>query len=176
MFFSTARLHLRPLRHDDFDDLHALLSDERVVEKQDHGPYTAEQTMERLKQMTVGNTQDSNGFFGKQRTDFAIILKGTNAFIGTMSLIRGPDQPKVLFLGLSLLPSYWAQGYGMECATAAKEMAYMHPNVTFFVVECFPDNKAVIRICEKIGLNRKHSITAKIMGVDREILQFGLRL
>jgi len=117
MIIETKRLILRDMTEDDYDSLHAILTDAETM-KHYPKPYD-DAGVRRWLDWTFDNYQKHG--FGL----WAVTLKETGEFIGdcgiTMQPINGQWLPEI---GYHLNKTYWRQGYGSEAATACIRVAF----------------------------------------------------
>lgn len=119
MVLETERLILREYTWDDFEDLHALLSDPVTMQHYPR-PYDEAGT-KRWIQWSLDNYRKYG--FGL----WAMVLKSSGTFIGdcgiTMQNIDGQQLPEI---GYHIHKAYWRQGYGKEAAKAVRDWAFTH--------------------------------------------------
>lgn len=58
-------------------------------------------------------------------------------------------------LGFGVVPKFWKQGYGTEIGQAILEAAFTHFKLHRVAGLCSPDNKASIRVMQKLGMARE---------------------
>ena len=58
-------------------------------------------------------------------------------------------------IGFGVAPKYWKQGFASEIAAAALDAAFGHFKLHRVAGQCSPDNKASIRVMQKLGMARE---------------------
>jgi ribosomal-protein-alanine N-acetyltransferase len=58
-------------------------------------------------------------------------------------------------IGFGVSPRAWKQGYGMEIASAILDAAFQTFKLHRVSAQCSPDNKASVRILQKLGMGRE---------------------
>jgi ribosomal-protein-alanine N-acetyltransferase len=58
-------------------------------------------------------------------------------------------------LGFGVAPKFWKQGYATEIASAMLEVGFQHFKLHRIAGQCAPDNKASIRVMQKLGMARE---------------------
>lgn len=143
----TEILGLRELTENDFDDLHAILSDAETMQYYPQ-PFSAERT----KNWINWNIQNYKQYgFGL----WAVILKETNQFIGdcgiTMQNIHNDGRlfPEV---GFHINKNFWKKGYASSAAKACLEFAF--ENTNHDEVFCYQKwtNISSRKTAEKLGM------------------------
>lgn len=81
---------------------------------------------------------------------WAVIEKKTNFFIGWVCL-KDLDRTTEYEIGYRLLPAYWGKGFATEAATAVLHYGLTDLELKRMVAIAKADNKASIRIIEKLG-------------------------
>jgi len=162
----TPRLRMRRYRSDDFELMHRVMSDERVM-RHYVAPFTREQS-----QRALFSALDSYERFGYSL--LAIEKKAGGEFIGHAGLLHwddvdGRDDVEVAYM---LLPAFWGFGYATEAAHAAKSWAfeYLAPDrvVSFIVAE----NEPSIKVAERNGMSRLKRLEENRFG--RPIYVYGV--
>lgn len=119
MELDTQRLHLRELRSDDFDALHAILSDSETM-----AHYPAPFSEEKTRRWIEWNLENYRAYgFGL----WAVELKDTGEFIGdcgiTLQNIHGQQLPEV---GYHIRKDRQRKGYASEAAAACIRVGFEH--------------------------------------------------
>jgi ribosomal-protein-alanine N-acetyltransferase len=139
----TPRLRLRPLRGDDFEQLHAVYTDPRV--EAFIGPHTREEVEQEL-QFDIAH-QAEHGW-----ALWALEERSSDRFIGDCGLrpleMRGPE----IELGYDLHPDVWGRGFATEAARAVVEYALGSLQIDRLIAVVKPTHSASRRVLEKAGL------------------------
>jgi ribosomal-protein-alanine N-acetyltransferase len=139
----TARLRLRPLRHDDLDALAEVYLDPRVTR------WIGSQTREGVEREIElqREHQSSLGW-----SFWAVEDRHTNRLIGDCGLQplehRGPE----VELGYDLHPDAWGRGLATEAACAVVSHAFGSLGLDRVIAVVKPDHVASQRVLEKAGL------------------------
>jgi [ribosomal protein S5]-alanine N-acetyltransferase len=147
----TERLILRPMLQTDFEALHLIFTDAKVMAAFNHPVFTGEQ-MQRWLQRNL----DHQNEFGYGL--FSVILKETGELIGECGLEQMEDQ-EAAELGYDLRSDFWNRGYATEAALAVRDYS--------FDVLCLPrlislirvGNLASKRVAEKVGMTLAEEFT-----------------
>jgi RimJ/RimL family protein N-acetyltransferase len=78
-------------------------------------------------------------------------LKETHAPIGICGLVKR-DALEHVDIGYAFLPQYWSRGYAFEAASAVMAYAKNELGIERVVGIVTPENRASIRVLEKLGL------------------------
>lgn len=87
--------------------------------------------------------------------------------IGETGFHGPPDGTGAVEVGYSIIPEYRGQGFAFEATRALIEDAFATPGVRRVVAECLDDNRASLRVLEKLGMRR--------IGSAGNTVRFGLR-
>jgi len=147
IILESERLLLRRLEPGDQDSLYALYSDPEVRRYIPEGTLTYGETQEELEWFLNGHPRYP------ELGLWATILKDTGRFIGRCGLlpwtIDGQFEVEVAYL---LDRAVWGQGLGTEAARAILEYGFTRLGLTRMICMIDPDNRASIRVAEKIGM------------------------
>ena len=145
----TPRLALRPFRLDDFDDLHAMDGDERVMRYIGPGlpGRTREQTTEALARMvTYAAAHPGYGLLHASRHD-------GGSFVGGCGLYPLPESDAAdIEIAYRLRHDCWGHGYATEMASAVLEHGFATLKLARIVGVTHPDNLPSQRVLGKIGM------------------------
>ena len=85
----------------------------------------------------------------------AATRKDTGALIGeaVLKLVHIPRRQGEV--GFGVAPASWKQGFGTEIAMAMLDAAMNHFRLRRVAAQCTPENKASIRIMQKLGMARE---------------------
>jgi len=145
----SERLLLRPYREDDFEELHAMTSDVRVLQYLGSSPSTREESWARLLR-NIGHWTVKN--YGA----LAIFEKASGRYVGNTGLAhyqRGLGDQFDPFPEAGWVLAYWSHGKGhaSEAALAAHRWfdAQGHAGRTVCII--VPENAGSFRVAEKLG-------------------------
>jgi len=141
----TERLLLREITLDDKEELFKLHSNPEVQK------YTGEPVVESIKEMEKAiRTRISNYTkYGYGR--WATFLKDEMQFIGWAGLAYLPEFDKI-DIGYRFLPEYWGSGIATEASHAIIAYGFNHLELEKIIAIAMKENKASIRVMEKIGM------------------------
>lgn len=145
LWLQTPRLMLRPLRHDDLDQMAALLGDADALLH--WGPPL---DREGASDWILRNRKryETDGF-GR----CAIELAGTDELIGDCGLIRTTvEGSSEVELGWIVRRTYWGRGFATEAAAAWRDFAFGLLGLERIVSIVAADNVASRRVAEKLGM------------------------
>lgn len=157
----TERLRLRAFRRNDFDDYAALKADPEVQR------YLSE-SWDRARSwrhlaFLVGHWQLGGAGI------WAVEHRETGAFLGTVGFCAPEGWPG-FELAWTLGRRWWGMGYATEGARAALAHAFTVWNQERVISLIDPENRASIRVAERIG----ESLQGCIHHLDREMLCYGI--
>ena len=166
MQLETERLIIRPFCHDDIAPLAKISSDPDVMRYIDGGV----QSYEAIEKRVAYYMQC---YEAKHYSLFAVIEKESGTFIGFCGLIdQQVDGKNYVELGYRFDKSYWNKNLATEAASKVKEFAFDTLKLNEIISIIQPQNKASIRVAEKIGMKPKtkaifHDIDVILYGVIR---------
>lgn len=141
----TKRLILRPYTVQDFTVLHEILSDRETMRFWPE-PFTAEKTANRIKRSML--SYETNGF-GK----FAVELKESRKLIGDCGITLVEIEGKIENnLGYVLHRTFHGNGFATEAAAACVNFALGELRLGRLIASMEVNNKASVRVAEKIGM------------------------
>ena len=147
---TTRRLHIREYLVNDAPTVFGYVQDAAYWQHQRSEPPTAQQ-IEALIQLVVKeqNASPRLAYF------LAATRKDTGEVVGEAVLkILNPAERQGE-LGFGVAPRFWKQGFGTEIAGAVLEAAFQHFKLHRVSGQCSPDNKASIRVMQKLGMARE---------------------
>lgn len=168
IFLETPRLLLRQFTEDDVNNLVALDSDPDVMRFINGGVASScEAIITKFLPDTLSyyKEYDNLGFW-------AIVEKSNREFIGWVVLrpesrfkiaeLLGVAEPDAMELGYRLRKVSWGKGYATEASQALVDKALTGWNVKKIIAWALPENKASIRVMEKLGmrLQQEYFMTA----------------
>lgn len=83
-----------------------------------------------------------------------VIDKETNTIIGDIGFKGRPNSEKQVEVGYGINPSYQNKGIATEAVGALMTWAFSFDNVEKIIAECLDDNRASIRVLEKLQMKR----------------------
>jgi RimJ/RimL family protein N-acetyltransferase len=147
VILETKRLILRRLVIEDLSALWALYCDPEITRYIPDAPKTFDEA--RLELEWHMNGHPRNPDLGL----WATIHNDTGRFIGRCGLlpltIDGQEEVEVAY---TIARDFWGQGLGSEAAQGIVQYAFEKLNLTRLVCMIEPDNRASVRVAEKIGM------------------------
>ena len=141
----TSRLTLEEIQDDRFEELAALLANERVHR---FFPKTLNRTESRDFLEKVQKRQEEEGL-----SFWAVIRKEDERFLGICGLLKqvveGEEEIEV---GYRIDDTFWGKGYGTEAAAGCMAYAKEKLGLSSLISLILPINKQSIRVAEKNGL------------------------
>jgi RimJ/RimL family protein N-acetyltransferase len=145
----TQRLRLRRPEIGDFEAYAALSADPEVMRFIGEG----------LPQSRRRAWQAFTGMLGHWAVrgygQFATESKASGAFLGRVGLYE-PDPWPGIEIAWALARAHWGQGFAPEAATAVRDWAFGTLKLPRLVSVIIPENRASIRVAEKIGERFDH--------------------
>jgi [ribosomal protein S5]-alanine N-acetyltransferase len=147
----TERLILRPMFGSDFEALHRIFSDPKVMAAFNHPLFTLQQMQRWLQRNLDHQTKFGYGLF-------SVILKETGELIGDCGLEQMEDM-NAAELGYDFSSEFWNQGYATEAATAVRDYAFHTLQVPQLISLIRVGNLASKRVAEKVGMKLVEELT-----------------
>lgn len=147
----TKRLVLRPMLAADFDALHLIFTDPKVMASFGSGSLSHEQ-MEGWLQRNL----DHQNEFGYGL--FSVILKSDGTFIGDCGLEQ-MEELGAAELDYDFRSEYWNQGYATEAAVAVRDYAFDVLQLPQLISLIRIGNLASKRVAEKVGMTLAEEFT-----------------
>ncbi len=181
IFLETSRLILHPITFDDLDDLVILDSDPDVMHFINGGiPVSRKAIAKNFLPyvMSYDDRDDNLGFW-------AIVEKSKREFIGWIFLRPEIDfellrqlnlaETNAVELGYRIRKQSWGQGYTTEASQALVRKSFDESDTQKIVAWALVENKASIRVMEKIGmkLQQEYVVTADMLS-DASLLENSL--
>jgi [ribosomal protein S5]-alanine N-acetyltransferase len=159
----TERLILRQLTIDDAEFIFELLNDPSFI--QNIGDRNIQTLDDACAYIVKGPAASyaKNGF-----GLWLVALKETNEPIGMCGLIRRETLEDV-DIGYAFLPRFWARGYAVEAARAAKDYAKVEVGLKRLVAIVDPVNEGSIRVLEKLGLRYEKMVRLSADDIDLKL-------
>lgn len=160
----TARLILRPFTEADILPSYHMNLDAAVSR------YTGDGGVVSLEEMSIRITKNVMGDYKRYGFGrFAVEWKETGEFIGFAGLKYLPERDEV-DLGYRLKKSYWGKGLATEAGRACMDFGWKELQLGSVIAMVLPDNKASIRVLDKLGFRFKE----KDMEDDMEFLVYSI--
>ena len=160
----TERLRLRSLRTSDIDDYAALNADPEVLRYLGGGPEPWDRGRSwRHMAFLMGHWQLGGAGM------WAVEHRETGAFAGMVGF-AAPEGWPGFELAWSLARRFWGHGYATEGARAALAYAFITLEKDNIISLIHPENRASIRVAERIG----ERLQGRINHLGREMLCYGL--
>ena len=146
---TTERLVLREFEAGDGQTIAAYLAEPDVSLYLLPGQAEAEHVMAMVKAAIEHARLPSRTYYG-----LGITLKSEGGLIGTC-VLADAAVGGVANIGWDLDKRYWGRGIMTEAAKAAMDFAFETLQVRGIQTQCFPANRASIRVMEKVGMQRQ---------------------
>ena len=143
-FIETERTILRRLTSNDAADFFALNQDPQVLKYTGDDPFL---NIQASKDFLLA--YDHYEKYGVGR--LAVIEKSSSKFIGWCGLKYSPKEDEY-DIGFRFFREYWNQGFATETAKKCLDYGYKDLKISRIVGRAMSDNKASIRILEKLGM------------------------
>lgn len=145
VILEAERLILRETVVEDAPDLYEMDADPEVQKYTgDVLPTSVEDIFERI----INYADYKKYGYGRWTT----VLKDTNEVIGWCGLKYLQDIQET-DIGYRWKPKYWNKGYATEASKACLKYGFDQLELEQIVAQVLPENKASIRVLEKIGMN-----------------------
>lgn len=140
----TDRLFIREFVLDDLEAFFRLVTDPDVTRYTGDAGNTLEEVATGMKERVFGAYQKHG--YGR----WATVLKATNQVIGFAGL-KYLDDIGEIDLGYRFFKEYWGQGLATEAALPVVRHGFHHFNLDRVIGIADVENKASIRVLEKVG-------------------------
>ena len=145
---TTARLAFYPMSARDADGLFRMNADPEVMRYTGEAPFASVQAAEGF--LRAYDPYRQHGF-GR----WSLYLRDSGQYIGFCGLKRQPETGEV-DVGYRLLRQHWGQGLATEAARHSLAMGFETFGLSTIVGRAMPDNRASLRVLQKIGLVHSH--------------------
>ncbi|HSS51566.1 MAG TPA: GNAT family N-acetyltransferase [Thermoanaerobaculia bacterium] len=159
----TDRLRLRTFRPSDVEAYAALNADPEVLRHLGSGPSWDEGRSWRHMAFLLGHWQLRGAGM------WAVEHRESGAFIGVAGFAAPAGWPGFELAGALARP-WWGQGYATECGREALAYAFIVLAKEHVISLIHPENRASIRVAERIG----ERLEGRIDHLGREMLVYGL--
>jgi RimJ/RimL family protein N-acetyltransferase len=149
MIRETQRLVLREFRESDLDALHEMMND--AVYQTYEGKFsTREETLKRLQTM-ISWARDEP----RVKHQLAVTVRPDDRMVGLIKLSENFHEVEEWEIGWGIDRSCWGHGYASEAALAMMSYAFEDLKINRVVAFCHADNRASVRVMEKLGMQRE---------------------
>lgn len=138
--FRTERCIVRRMKPEDWHDLFAILSDEKVMRYIEQ-PFSEKQTKQFIEEAGMNDPP----------LVYAIVYEENQRLIG--HLIFHPYEEDAYEIGWILHRNYWGRRIATELTQAAVEYA-KEKGIPKLLIQCSPEQKSTIAIAQKFGFER----------------------
>ena len=151
-------ISLRLLRDDDFDALHAIVSDYDVVKMTSSWPFPADESFTRMRMATP-----------EARSGAVMAITEGGEFAGVVGIVDGD-------VGYHIGQAYWGQGIMTRALELRLEQEFAKPDAEGVKSCVWVDNPASARVLEKLGFKRSHTCRdfSKARDEDVDAIHFTL--
>lgn len=149
IILETERTYLRILTLKDAENLYNLNLDKEVLKFTGDIPF---QNIKEAREFLV--LYDQYEKYGAGR--FAVISKNSNKFMGWCGLSYTPELEQYN-IGFRFFKDLWNKGFATETAIKCLEFAFVDLKVDEVVGRSMAENKASIKVLQKIGMTYKNS-------------------
>lgn len=157
----TARLQLGEFTLDDVDDMYKIHCDPEVTRYTGEGELTSREEIERRITKDVLGDYRKYGY-GR----WAVIYKADGRLIGFAGLKYLEDMDEI-DLGYRFARAYWGMGLATEAAQAVLDYGFRNLGMSRIIGMVMPENKASIRVLEKVGMRFEKLTTTQGQRVVR---------
>jgi RimJ/RimL family protein N-acetyltransferase len=165
----TERLLLREFDEGDAQAFYILGSDPAIIRYTGDpggGLASVEQALEILRSHPLADYQKYG--FGR----WACVHKASGEVIGFAGL-KYLDDLREVDIGYRLLPAYWGLGLATEASRAALNYGFTRLGLGRIIGLVVPDNRASVRVLEKLGLTFTRMVEFRGESVARYVIEAG---
>jgi RimJ/RimL family protein N-acetyltransferase len=148
IIIETKNFYLRILKKEDFEDIYRLYVDRDVWRYLSCWGVPKKEVAKKHLDFFLEH-QKKHGF-----SYWAIIEKSTGNFVGRAGLSHLANTQDIE-VGYVLDKMYWGKGYATEIAKAIIKWGFDNLDIDKIVAIAVPENKASIRVMEKVGMKYK---------------------
>jgi ribosomal-protein-alanine N-acetyltransferase len=159
----TERLTLRDVREDDFRILLA-----QFAEPAGRSNILAHQADENYNKQSLEIALAWANAPQRENYTLSVILKAGQILIGSTMLYNARPGSIETSLGWHYGSRFWGRGYATEAARVLLDIGFGIVRVNEIFADCFADNRASIRVMEKIGMKtlRNHGLFNRLRGIS----------
>lgn len=155
---STERLLLRKFREEDAVAYFACLGGSEAVTK-----YMLWQPHRDIAESEESIRKICRRYGSATPYTWAIVLKGTDALIGRIDLLRFDEEAGTCSFAYMLGVDFWNQGYGTEALRAVFDFAFTQLEVAAIDADHMADNPASGAVMRKVGMRYQGRIPGKYL-------------
>ena len=142
---TTARLHLRSFKDDDFEQFAVLAANDGFMRFSGTGALDREGAAALLERIMVRTRAG-------RPSQFAVFEKSGDRMLGYCGFfLQEVDDAEEIEIGYRLHPDAWGRGIATEAAQAVRDHAFRDLGIERVISIIHPDNRASERVAEKNG-------------------------
>ncbi|WP_369358085.1 GNAT family N-acetyltransferase [Streptomyces sp. cg2] len=147
----TERLDLRPVRHDDFDAVHAYRRRPEVCRYLYGGPHDEAASRAFVAEKATRTTLRESGDF----LQLAVVLRETHTLVGDVTFVYTRREHRQGRIGYVFNPDHAGHGYATEAARALLRLGFEELGLHRIQAELDGRNTASARLLERLGMRRE---------------------
>ena len=141
----TKRLTLRKIKLEDAEAMYQYASKDDVTKHVLWDSHRSIETTKQFVQMMIDKYEEGN-------FAWAIMLKETKEFIGTIDFVTYNEAEKIAEIGYALSDRHWGKGYVSEATKALLDFGFNELQLVRIQARCFADNIGSERVMQKVGM------------------------
>jgi RimJ/RimL family protein N-acetyltransferase len=149
----TARLRLRPYTMADLGFYVALVADPEVMRYVGDGTTRTRRQGEEALARVIGRFDGVHGMHAIERLADGAVVGQAGLLLWDIPEVRETE------IAYTLARPFWGQGIATEAATALRDHALTVLGLKRVISLIYPDNRASIRVAEKVGLAHERDVT-----------------
>jgi RimJ/RimL family protein N-acetyltransferase len=149
----TERLRLRDVREDDLEILIA-----QSAEIEGRRGILSYQADEGYNRRVLMNALAQAKFPQRDAYTLSVELKNNQTLIGSCNIVNARRDSIETNIGWHYGSKFWGNGYGTEAARALLYIGFARRGAAEIFADCFADNRASIRVMEKIGMKSSRNL------------------
>lgn len=152
LVLKTLRLQLRPFCDADYGTFFTYRNDPLVYRYQGWKvPYLPAYAHEFIEKMKIAVPGTPGEWY-----QFAIVPHdSSNYMIGDVAFHVTRTNPRLAYIGYTLMPSAWGHGYANEAVRRLLDFLFRELNLHRVLAECDVDNLASVRLLERLRFRRE---------------------
>lgn len=163
MLFETARLKLRKLVREDYEELCEILQDIEIMYAWEH-EFSDEEVIEWIEKNI--ERYEKHGF-----SYLAAIEKDTNKFVGVMGpLVETIEEREEIGIAYILNKKYWKKGYAVEGVSASIKYAFDVLKAKKVIAQIRPSNENSIKVAKSLGMKLESEYVKHYM--EKEMIHY----
>lgn len=144
----SSRLHLRPVKISDADELYQLNLDPEVIR------FTGDKAFSSILETRNFITERMIPQFEKTRMSRFMVFLKDNSFTGWCGLKFHPETNEV-DLGYRFARNFWGQGLATESSKLSLDYGFRTLGLERIIAKAMPENTASIKVMQKLGMTFK---------------------